>query len=1027
MTANSNPIEILTFRHDLLEAIQRAYAKFIEGKSPVELFGTLLHQLLAITGSEAGHISELARPLGHHTDLTPFACSDIDWAALSKDIPSANFLNKNEGNTTHTPGRPIPYVKTYLELPIVHDHLPAGMICLINRPQGYPPALVEALQPLVSACAQLFEAIAKEGLRQSNAVTLKRSNSFQSALLANIPAGILVEAEDGTIYAVNQVYCDLFGKQELALMLEGESCANEFTVIQQQYLDPASLHEWRQHCLAEGVGVSGWEFKLDDMRVYQQGYVPIFIEDELGILHINHIWIFNDITPLHQAISAAREASRIKSQFLATMSHEIRTPMNGVIGMLHMLGKTNLNAKQKRFLETAAGSGELLLKVINDILDFSKLEVGKLEIEKIAFDLPTLLEDSVALLAKNAQEKNLELVCSLSPNLPRMVMGDPTRLRQILINLLGNAIKFTEVGDVVLYVAPQDDDRIMFGVRDTGIGISEELQHRLFQAFSQMDSSHTRKYGGTGLGLAISQQLVRAMGGEIRVASARGFGSDFSFDIPLQLPDSAQPASRNIPNLLSNKRVLIVGNYQVSRQVIRQTLQSWNMHQLTETTSDEALHELEFAHDNNDAYDLLLLDLQIEDQYAHELAKTIRARFDKNALKLVVISGGERMTLASQADACLSKPMRRSELFNTLQDLFGVNNAEFQPRILDNDNCEWDFAGKRILVVDDNIINQDVAREILEDAGFVVDIRDNGVSAIQAVQEASYDAVLMDVQMPIMDGMQATRKIRALKGKYIALPIFAMTANALNEDVIKSLEAGMNGHLSKPFKPAAVFRILAEFLKCKVKAATTPATPAQEIPPDNLPGLDLREGLERVRGNFVLYRRILGNFLQQHGHSSERLETLIMQRQWSEACALAHSLKGTGGNLGALTLYSAAAATEQACKSQDTVLAITTLAPLQNALAEVLNSIAGLGSPDEGETAATDSPEASGESLTDVIHSMLALIECDLGEAQNCLARLHQKADTDALRAWVHDIEFAMNCFDTDKVAALLRAGLPPN
>ncbi len=1069
MTANLSQTETAILKHDLLASVTLAYGRFIDGTATTDLFADLLERILRVTGSEFGFIAEVVKPAPSAGELRPLACSPIDWASLGTAVSSGTVVSSATQLRPATAAFPrIPAPMSTLELPIHRDDRVVGMLCLLNRPGGYPAVMTELLDAVTAGCAKLFDAIAREGRRQTRDVILKRSNSFLSALLSNIPSGILVEDADGAIFAINQVYCDLFGKQQLALMLEGEPCAGEFEENKEQYEDGNAFIEWRSKCLQSGVGVSGQEFRLSNDRVFQQSYVPIYIEDENGTVYVNHFWIFNDVTPLHHAIAVAQEAARVKSEFLATMSHEIRTPMNGVLGMLYMLSKTPLDSKQQRFLDTATGSGELLLKIINDILDFSKLEVGKLELENIPFDLVTLLEDSVSLMAKIAQEKNLELICSLSRDLPRTVVGDPIRLRQILTNLIGNAIKFTEVGDVVVYVAPQENNHILFGVRDTGIGISEEHQHRLFQAFSQMDSSHTRKYGGTGLGLAISQQLVKAMGGEIRAASAIGTGSDFSFDIVLPTPEAERIVAHDIPTLLSKKRVLIVGNYAVSRRVVHQVLQSWHVQDIVEAGSDEAIQTLQQATDAEAPFDFLVFDLQFENHYAISLADTIRYLFGPQGLKIIVITSAERTALAAVADVCLAKPLRRSELFNALQGLLGMDEDTPQQA---QEDYRWDFSGKRLLVVDDNLINQDVAREILCDTGFEVDIRDNGLSAIQAVQDKEYDAVLMDIQMPVMDGMQATRKIRGLGGKFSALPIFAMTANALSEDILKSLEAGMNGHLSKPFKPVVVFRLLAEFLNVKPHKPRLPLDDALSVPgsvtgdratakadcatvktdcatakadcataktdgsaadnastplPQQLPGLDLVDGLSRVRGNEKLYWRLLKSFRQQHDNTLQTLESFVAQRQWSDAMHLAHSVKGTSGNLGAAQLYGVAATLENACKQEDVVGAASSLEALKDILAEVLNSIDSLTTPESEPATSPLSSQDSNAGLSDVVTQMLQALENDLGEAEQCLQRMQTRVQGDAQREWLRHIENALNRFDTDQVESLLR-NIPPS
>lgn len=1032
-----------TRQRGFIDAVLQAQGRFIEGGEPVDIFDAMLPHILRLTGSEFGLICELMENAQGHQYLKPYAISNISWDDASQNdylrqsikwLEIHNFDNLL-GNVIRT-GKPVisnastedersggtpkghPPIKTYLGIPIYLGERLLGMFSIANRQEGYCESQLLQMQPVIDCCAQLFDAMAKDRVRQRASVALKRTNSFLSALISNVPDGILVEDEAGKIYAVNQVYCDLFGKQELSLMLEGEDCAQEFTLNHRQFLDPEAFLEWRRTCLSGGVVAAGREFSLQDQRVFQQGYVPIYFEDEQGHLHSNHIWTFHDVTPLRHAITDAQDAAKVKSQFLATMSHEIRTPMNGVLGMLHLLNKTPLDNRQKRFVDTATGSGEMLLRVINDILDFSKLEAGKLELENIDFDLTALVEDIVGLMARSAQDKGLELICSINPSVPRFVNGDPNRLRQILSNLIGNAIKFTEKGDVVVYVAPQNGQRIIFGVRDTGIGISEELQHRLFQAFSQMDSSHTRKYGGTGLGLAICQQLVNAMGGDIRAASATDLGSDFSFDLPLQAVKGYDDSPENDAHPLSQLRILIVGNSLVSRQVLHQIVRSWDVLHVEEVTIEAAFMQLQTALTQHKPFDVVLLDMQNEGPDGLALAHAIHTNARVCSAKLVMISPADCVGSTSDINAWLSKPVRRSELFSTVKNLMGIEQAttEKQRPVEINSAAGW-FKGFRLLLVDDNPINQDVAKEILSDAGFTVDIRDNGLGAIQAIQEQEYDAVLMDVQMPVMDGLEATQRIRALQGRFASVPIFAMTANALSSDVSKSLAAGMSGHLTKPFKPEVVFSVLAHWLK---PASQRPDTIKESISisvvstvPSELPGLSYAEGLSRMCGNETAYRRILNNFKHQQTDSIDRLENLIHLQAWEEASHLAHSLKGSGGNLGAHALYQEATLMENACRKHDSIAAVSALAPLQASLSTVIDSIAQLDCQQmQPQSTCATTTDVSGDMA--LLNRLLTFLDSDLGEAQTCLETLQRQAQTTDLRTTVTDIEQALNSFDIE-------------
>ncbi|HHJ81141.1 MAG TPA: sensor histidine kinase, partial [Candidatus Tenderia electrophaga] len=648
-------------------------------------------------------------------------------------------------------------------------------------------------------------------------------------------------------------------------------------------------------------------------------------------------------------MAAAEAATTAKGQFLATMSHELRTPMNGVLGMLHMLGKSDLDERQQRFVGTATHSGEMLLTVINDVLDFSKLEADKLELEAIPFDLEGLLEHTVSLLALGAQEKGIELISSADFDLPRTLKGDPTRLRQVLINLINNAIKFTEQGDVVVYATRLESGVVRFGVRDSGIGMTAEQQQRLFKAFSQVDSSHTRKYGGTGLGLAISQKLIMAMGGKIRVASSPGLGSDFNFDLALEIITDIQPDQYHSESLIS-QHILLVDDNETVRVMMKNLLAKRQvLHTGLAGNGSDALTQLQAAALAGDAYDIAILDLMMPDMDGLALARAIRNDTTLRGTKLMMLTGVEQLDLAPDADAMIIKPIRKSEFFNTLLQLTG-DQAAAEPEPMQQAGPEDDlFSDRKLLLVEDNYINQEVASEILSEANFDIDICENGVEAIQAVQTNNYDVVLMDIQMPVMDGFEATERIRALGGSYTYLPIIAMTAHAMDGDVNKSLAAGMDGHLTKPIDPTALFRELGKWLgqgqelpPTKKKAEVLPV----ESLPD-LPGLDVTDGLQRLNGNWPAYKRILLSFRDKHSSTAKRLQQLIQQNEFDKAAGLAHTLKGSGGNLGAKQLYDTAAAMEKACRQGDVDAAKAAFDELHKRLQLLIDGLALLDEAEE--------------------------------------------------------------------------------
>ncbi len=869
-------------------------------------------------------------------------------------------------------------------------------------------------------------AVSKKAIQESE-------NKYRS-IFENSVEGIFQTSPDGRFINVNHSMASFFGYASPEEML-----ASVTDIAQQCYANPEEKAASYASINAKNrISDIERQFKRKDGSLFWGSESVRAVRDADGeLLYFEGSLV--DITERKAKERAQREresaemANQAKSNFLANMSHEIRTPMNAIIGFAHLALRTNPSRRMHGYLSKILASGNALLGIINDILDFSKIEAGKLDMEETRFLLSDVLENVSVLLSPQAEDKDLELLFATASNVPLNLLGDPLRLGQVLINLTNNAIKFTQTGEIIIStkVVKMSEKQVTltFSVRDSGIGLTQKQIDGLFKPFTQADASTTREYGGTGLGLTICKHLVEMMNGAISVTSEPGNGSVFTFTAVFGRPSVEKQKKLALSMDLKGLRVLVADDNAAAREILHDILESFSFNVSLAASGQEALHELENA---DKPFDLVLTDYKMPELDGIETTKRIKERANLSHIPIIImISAYGREEVRKHAartgvDAFLNKPIERSLLFDTIISLFSEKSETAPGRSASDDaDMHWEqekIKSARVLLVEDNEINQQVAIELLEHAGMVVTIAANGREAVKTVMQNTYDLVFMDLEMPKMDGYEATRAIR----RYAHLkdmPIIAMTAHAMAGTKQKCLDAGMNDHLPKPIDPSELMDMLVKWIKPQSeqtppsKPAKTQKTDGQELP-DKLPGLNLNAALTRLAGNQRLLKTLLADFVRDYADAMESIRRALDEGDLEKIRILAHTIKGVGGNIGAENLAESARLLESAAtvgESPDSDL----LNQFEKKLNQAVASAQTLKpeNPREPRTAPDDAPapDIDREKAASLLNELDACLDQGQVKAENYIPTLESMLTDSDLMEPLQRLKEAIEDYDLDE------------